>query len=570
MPTKTRILHVGEATFLSTGYAVYAAEVLKRLHNSGKYEIAELSCYSSPNDIRNKDIPWKVYPVLPFQDDEKEMQVFQSNPTHQFGKLKFDDAVLDFKPHVVCDLRDPWMCEFEFNSPLREHYKLAWMPTVDSLPSHDDWFELYNDTDAIMAYCEWGLEGLRKQSNNRLNLYGVASPSVDFNIFKPAQNKRGHKQAIGLSENLFIVGTVMRNQKRKLFPDLMDGFKRYLDKCKESNPDLYNRSYLYLHTTYPDIGWDIPSLIKKYGLASKVICTYRCLKCGAAYPTFYQDARTTCRKCGTLGSAGFPTTQQGVDRQCLAGIINLFDVSVQYSCAEGFGIPMVECGACAVPIMAVDYASMSDVVRKLNGYPIKVQRMYMEAETEAERAYPDNQDLADKLYSFANLPEPIRLKKGYEALQGVHKHFTWDKTLRVWESYFDSIDTTELDKKWLSAPKLFQPQTQIPQGLSHESFLQWAFTNILGEPSKMNTYLFLKMNKWLSYGCRLEGRGGAVLNDACYLAGQPRFAEYSQQKAAEELLEIRGKKNYYEQLRCGLTTRPTPRFIHYANNRSKF
>lgn len=187
-----------------------------------------------------------------------------------------------------------------------------------------------------------------------------------------------------------------------------------LDKCKENgNDDLYNRSYLYLHTTYPDIGWEIPELLKEHGVASKTITTYRCAECGHAEPSFYNSSVAFCPRCGKY-ALGFPSTEKGVSREFLAQVYNLFDVSIQYSIAEGQGLPIVEAASCAVPVMVVNYSAMEDAVNKLGATPIDVIRLFREAETNSYRAYPDNNDLVEKLYNFAKLPVSLRKKKGFE------------------------------------------------------------------------------------------------------------------------------------------------------------
>ena len=58
---------------------------------------------------------------------------------------------------------------------------------------------------------------LLEQSNNKLNVIGCAPPAIDSEIYKPVPNKRAHKKSLGLDPDINIVGTVMRNQKRKLF-----------------------------------------------------------------------------------------------------------------------------------------------------------------------------------------------------------------------------------------------------------------------------------------------------------------------------------------------------------------
>ena len=68
----------------------------------------------------------------------------------------------------------------------------------------------------------------------------------------------------------------MRNQKRKLIPELLYSFRQTLDTLEKDNYDLGKKLYLYLHTSYPDAGWDIPELLKQTRLANKVLFTYFC------------------------------------------------------------------------------------------------------------------------------------------------------------------------------------------------------------------------------------------------------------------------------------------------------
>ena len=58
---KKRILFCGEATYLNTGYATYLREIMKRLHATGKYELAEFASYGSDSDPKRADIPWHFF-----------------------------------------------------------------------------------------------------------------------------------------------------------------------------------------------------------------------------------------------------------------------------------------------------------------------------------------------------------------------------------------------------------------------------------------------------------------------------------------------------------------------------
>ena len=51
---KKKVLFVSEASYLNTGYATYSREVLKRLHATGKYELAEFSTYGTEDHKLSK------------------------------------------------------------------------------------------------------------------------------------------------------------------------------------------------------------------------------------------------------------------------------------------------------------------------------------------------------------------------------------------------------------------------------------------------------------------------------------------------------------------------------------
>jgi len=58
---KLKVLMCSEASFINSGFGVYAKEVLTRLYKSGKYEIAEFASYGFVNDPRDVGIPWRYY-----------------------------------------------------------------------------------------------------------------------------------------------------------------------------------------------------------------------------------------------------------------------------------------------------------------------------------------------------------------------------------------------------------------------------------------------------------------------------------------------------------------------------
>ena len=140
---KKRILFCGEATYLNTGYATYGREVLKRLHETDKYELAEFASYGTLEDASSHGIPWVFYPNMPDQTNKAQVDEYNSLPTNQFGEWRFEEVLLDFKPDIVFDIRDFWMLDYQQRSPFRRMFHWVIMPTVDAATKNEQWIATY-------------------------------------------------------------------------------------------------------------------------------------------------------------------------------------------------------------------------------------------------------------------------------------------------------------------------------------------------------------------------------------------------------------------------------------------
>jgi len=545
---KKKILWVGETTHALSGYGTYGKELLTRLINMDKYHVAEFASYAVVDDPKDKHVNWRYYPNAVHKDDPR-YEEYNKQITNQFGAWRFEQVLLDFQPDIVCDIRDFWMLAFEHTSPLRPYYHWAIMPTVDSAPQKNDWIEVFLDADGVFTYSDWGLEVLRKQSDGRIKLQQSAPPGVDPEVFKPVENKAEHRKQMGFAEDAFIIGTIMRNQKRKLYPDLFKAFRMFLDNA---DPELAKKTFLYVHTSFPDRGWNLPALINEFGIGHKVLFTYHCRATGKYFCSFFQDAKTYSPY--SQGITGvLPSVSVGLEPEELSEIYNLFDVYVQYSICEGFGMPQVEAAACGVPVMAVDYSAMSDVVRKTGGFPLKVERMFREFETGADRAYPDNEYFAKTIEKFFTMSDEARAKYSDKARQAILDIYNWDRTTQIWSDYFDSVELCDRQGQWDAPVNLHQIPDNIPTPeLSTPEFVRWLCTKVLNEPNKEFSLLALDTIKDLNYGATF------VDND---------FKKFEQQDAYERFKIAAMNKIMAEQVRSGMIPTELSDFIQYAHKK---
>ena len=541
---KKRVLLVSEAHYLGSGFGTYAKELLTRLHKTDKYELAEFASYGNMGEHRN--IPWLFYTNLPQQNNKAETDFYNSNPSNAFGAWRFDKVCLDFKPDIVLCYRDPWMDNWIEHSALRRYFHWVWMPTVDSAPQRQEWIDTFASCDAVLAYSEFGGEVLQQQGKEKINFHGCASPGIDPAIYKPLP-KNAHRQELDLDPDCFIVGTVMRNQKRKLFFELMKVFRLFLDQAPS---EIAAKTFLYLHTSYPEkIGWDIANGIVENKLGGKVLMSYICKNCKQFFPHFFQDALCTCKFCGQF-SAVCPSVSFGLPAEDLPKIYNLFDIYVQYAICEGFGMPQVEAAACGVPIAATDYSAMRDVLRATHGYPIPVQTFFREMETNAERAYPDNQKCADILINFFNQTSEERMAEAVEVRKNTIKRYTWDDTAKVWENYIDTYQSRHMQSQWNIPPTILPIPTAIPPNLSDQEFTMWIFNKVMHDPDAIYRSEGANVNQSLKLGARIGSGSLELIN-------RPKIFEQYKQRAEH--------RNTVEQIRVGMAKLPPEQFIIEAH-----
>ncbi|MHA2010293.1 MAG: glycosyltransferase [Candidatus Hodarchaeales archaeon] len=547
--SKKKVLLVAENHNLASGFGTYAKNLLERLHASGKYEVAEFAIYMKTSD--GKDLPWKVYGNAPEDDEPQEQKdLYNSNANNQFGAWRFDKVVLDFKPDIVLSYRDPWMDMFISKSPLLPYFHWVWMPTVDSDPQKQSWIEGFAKTDAILCYSEFGIKTLEKDAGHLLNIKGCASPGIDPKIYKP-YDKKQIRQELGLDPNVNIVGTVMRNQKRKLFPELIKSFAKFL---KVAPPEIKDNTYLLLHTSYPEkMGWNLGYHISEEGVGGKVLTTYVCKNCKKWRVDFFRDSLNYCKDCNSI-SCVMPSVGLGLNVEDLVKVYNIMDLYVQYAICEGFGMPQVEATACGVPIASTNYSAMEDVLQWTKGYPIKIQKMYRELETNAERVFPDNDHLVEIMINHLMLSPEEKAAKSQEVRQATIERYDWDDCAKAWMDYIDTYKPHNLQGVWDNPPTLFNIPEQMPQNLGHEQFVQYLYQDIIHEPDSAYGYEATKLIRDLNIGAIVEhGVIEPVNKDQIF----QRYKAMAQNKLV------------VEKIRSGMATLQNDTFIEMANENDR-
>ena len=489
---KRRILFSTEASYLLTGFSTYLREIMRRLHATGKFELAELGSYGNHESIDNRagNIPWKYYhnmPATPVEEAEYNKDYNQN----QFGKWKLSYVLADFKPDIILLHRDNWMDTHVLKNHLKDNCLVFWMPTVDGFPQKWDWLKDYAKLDKLFTYSWFGKRVLEEQSTCQLaKRYGikpllvddVIQPGVDLDKFKPVPRDQV-RQVFNITDpKTRFVGTVMRNQPRKLFPRLIEAFRMF----KEQHAEIAKDVFLLLHTSVRDVGWDIPEHTRQNGMEEWVVFSYICNACGFMAVSNYCGSPADCPICKSKQTFDNPNTAFGFNDEQFNMMYNLLDVYVQGTIAEGDGMPLNEAKACGVPVLGSDYSAVYEKVRNGGGIPIKnmseqpnKMAPYTEHETAQNRSLFDRQDLCDKLAMLLS-DEGKRLKLAKEARECAVKYYSWDLSAKKWEYWIETAAIKDREETWNAPVEIKELTDDSPQAkLGDKEFIEWIYFHIL-------------------------------------------------------------------------------------------
>lgn len=167
---------------------------------------------------------------------------------------------------------------------------------------------------------------------------------VDTSVFRPQPEIRDAvRDALEIPRDAFLVGMVAANKStpvsRKSFPQAFDAFARFAKN--------HDDAYMYVHTspTPHQGGINLDTLA-------------RAVHCPPGKIRFTPDK----------------SWHKGVPRQAVAYTYQAFDVLLNPSMGEGFGVPILEAQACGVPVITSNHSAMTELSE--NGWCVEGDRWW--------------------------------------------------------------------------------------------------------------------------------------------------------------------------------------------------
>lgn len=206
----------------------------------------------------------------------------------------------------------------------------------------------------------------------------------------------------GFLSGKFVVGTVARNQGRKMLDNTVKAFSLF---CKDK-PD----AVLFFHSDMFDGAavFDLRVLIQRHHLENRVC--FSNIK-------YYEN---------------FEYTE-------MSKVYNVMDVFFLSTSGEGFGIPTVEAMSCEIPCAVTDYTTTRELLIDdgVCGIPIKIAAE-LTGNWVVERAIMDVHDGARALSTYYFAPQ-LRVMHGKKGREKVLDYYTWDIVLPQWKNLFKRI-----------------------------------------------------------------------------------------------------------------------------------
>ena len=360
MPKKKILFHSNHSK-LFTGFGKNAKNVLSSLYKTGKYEIVEFCNGFQWSNPELKKMPWKTIGSLP--DDPALLQKLNNDPqlgrAAGYGASTIDKVIEQEKPDLYIGCEDIWGFDGYTEKEWWNKTNCMIWTTIDSLPILPG---AITKAKRIKNYYVWA--SFAEEEFHRLGydhvktLHGSVDCSSFFRMNDTERLKLRNEFSIG--QNDFIIGFVFRNQLRKTVPNLLEGFKKFIENEPTSN------AKLLLHTHWSE-GWNIPSLIKDFDLdPSLILTTYFCESCGSYEVKPFSGQEQQCRYCGSK-KCNTTNTKKGVSESQLNEVYNLMDVYCHPFTSGGQEIPIQEAKLTELITLVTDYSCGTDSCNEFSG-----------------------------------------------------------------------------------------------------------------------------------------------------------------------------------------------------------
>lgn len=472
---KRKILYHSDFSLVNSGFGKVAKLILSYLYNTNKYEIVHLCCGVGNENQAFGRLPWKSIGALP-KDMNVQSQMSKDPKIAQqasYGAFSIDAVMKEEKPDVYIGVQDIWGCDFAMEKSWYTPSNMAIWTTLDSLPILSTAIKAAEKTENFWCWSDFATKSLHKLGHEHVKT--VRGPLNTENYRKlPVEENERLRKSFNISGDDFIIGFVFRNQLRKSVPNLLEGYKLFL----EENPSAKGKSKLLLHTNFSE-GWGIHKLAKEYNVdLADILTTYVCSKCNSAGVHIFQGQEQKCPYCNTEKAYNTTGVALGVSEEKLNQIYNMMDVYCHPFTSGGQEIPIQEAKLAELITLVTNYSCGEDNCINGSGSLPLAWSEYREHGTEFIKASTSPQSIAEQLTKVYKMPKEERASVGKQSRQWVIENFSIEVVGKQIEEFIDNAP--EINKEQVYKIKSSKnPEAEIDESLSLTPWLISLYKNIL-------------------------------------------------------------------------------------------
>jgi len=499
---KKRILIHTNPPHIKTGLAENGKFLAKYLFKTGKYDIAYYCSQTQVGDAMLNTTPWKSYGCIP--NDQATINQLNQNPGEarnvSYGSYFIDQTIKDFKPDIYIGSDDIWAFPGFFDKPWWNKISSLLHITVDSRPILEEAFNQARKTPLYYTWAKFASKEMHKFGNDFKhvkNIYGM----TDIENFAPItkDQKNELRARFGISPKTKIIGMVGRNQLRKEFVSVLNGYAEFRKQFPGADIKLH------FHTSYSErsMGWDIQKMIGFFGIdPNDVLCTYVCKTCGQWHLRPYAGEDINCPYCGAEKSNITCNIAHGVPAEEMKLLYGIWDAGINAHTSGGQELNCSNTLLCGLPLACTNYSSGEDFCEQSFVYTLKYQQR-AEAGTNFIKAANDIDSIKRYCEIVFKMSEQEKESIGRRGREWAVKTFSVEALGAQWESILDSLPLVDWDNVNLEV-EAKNPNYPMPQIADEDSFILDLYKNILKMDEKAGDPGFLNWKQQLANGAKRE------------------------------------------------------------------
>lgn len=385
-----RVLWMSNSPWTPTGYGAQTRYMLPLLQELG-YDVASFDFYGlSGGNIVHEGIQHYAGHIDPYGNDAVR------------------GHMVDFKADALITLFDPFVCYPEIYEEIGDRW-YPWTP-IDSAGLADGMDVLFQAR-KVITMSTHGEQQLVEAGHHPSRLFYLPH-GVNCQLHKnrPEAQRKAIRRELGIPEDAFLVGIVQANKgKRKALAAQIQAFADF----RRLN-DAYD-AHLYVHTEPSTVfdGFDLDRLVEQAGLKGM----------GVVHRTHTYSYRS-----------GLPEEQ-------MSRLMGSFDVLLQATLGEGFGIPIIEAQANGVPVIVNTGSAMDELVPTTD--LILKNPTPVPAHTGGTHFYPNHDEMVRRLEWLYRMKWEDVERLRADCRRHVEHNFDWARLKLRWMAF---LHTVEMDQ----------------------------------------------------------------------------------------------------------------------------